>query len=105
MLVLAGSARESGIRRPYNRRDLPHRPFMISPALQPVVSELFELLSLERLEDKLFRGQSRYLGSKYVFGGQVLGLAQSEAHGKMPQPRDTTTPPAYLQNEKRRGRK
>ena len=37
------------------------------------VSELIELLSLERLEDNLFRGQSRDIGTKYVFGGQVLG--------------------------------
>jgi len=37
-------------------------------------SELIELLSLERLEDNLFRGQSRDIGTKYVFGGQVLTL-------------------------------
>ena len=43
------------------------------------VSELIELLSLERLEDKLFRGQSRDIGTKYVFGGQVLGQALSAA--------------------------
>lgn len=41
------------------------------------VSELIELLSLERLEDNLFRGQSRDIGTKYVFGGQVLGQALS----------------------------
>src|SRR3546814_11801744 len=88
MLVLAGSARESGIRRPYNRRDLPHRPFMNSPALQPVVSELIELLSLERLEDNLFRGQSRDIGTKYVFGGQVLGQALSAAQANLTPPPD-----------------
>ncbi|MBE2292566.1 MAG: acyl-CoA thioesterase II, partial [Xanthomonadaceae bacterium] len=43
------------------------------PALGPVVSELIDLLALERLEDNLFRGQSRDIGTKYVFGGQVLG--------------------------------
>ena len=43
------------------------------------VSELIELLSLERLEDNLFRGQSRDIGTKYVFGGQVLGQALSAA--------------------------
>ena len=32
------------------------------------VSELIELLSLEQLEDNLFRGQSRDIGTKYVFG-------------------------------------
>ncbi len=49
------------------------------PAPEPVVSELIELLSLERLEDDLFRGQSRDIGTKYVFGGQVLGQALSAA--------------------------
>ena len=43
------------------------------------VSELVELLSLERLEDNLFRGQSRDIGTRYVFGGQVLGPALSAA--------------------------
>ena len=51
----------------------------LSPSPEPVVSELIELLSLERLEDKLFRGQSRDIGTKYVFGGQVLGQALSAA--------------------------
>ena len=43
------------------------------------VSELIELLSLERLEDNLFRGQSRDIGTRFVFGGQVLGQALSAA--------------------------
>jgi acyl-CoA thioesterase II len=42
-----------------------------------VVSELVTLLTLERLEDNLFRGQSRDIGTKYVFGGQVLGQSLS----------------------------
>ena len=46
---------------------------------EPVVSELIDLLSLERLEDNLFRGQSRDIGTKYVFGGQVLGQSLSAA--------------------------
>lgn len=44
-----------------------------------VVSELIDLLELERLEDNLYRGQSRDIGTKYVFGGQVLGQALSAA--------------------------
>jgi acyl-CoA thioesterase-2 len=44
-----------------------------------VVAELVALLTLERLEDNLFRGQSRDIGTKYVFGGQVLGQALSAA--------------------------
>src|SRR5699024_7339806 len=31
------------------------------------------------LEDNLFRGQSRDIGTRYVFGGQVLGQALSAA--------------------------
>ena len=46
---------------------------------QSVVEELVALLTLERLEDNLFRGQSRDIGTKYVFGGQVLGQALSAA--------------------------
>jgi acyl-CoA thioesterase-2 len=47
------------------------------------VSELIELLSLERLEDNLFRGQSRDIGTKYVFGGQVVGQALSAAQATL----------------------
>ncbi len=56
---------------------------MTSPAAEHVVSELVELLSLERLEDNLFRGQSRDIGTKYVFGGQVLGQALSAAQATL----------------------
>ena len=41
----------------------------------PLVLELIDLLALEQLEADLFRGQSRDIGTKYVFGGQVLGQA------------------------------
>ncbi len=41
----------------------------------PLVTELIDLLALEQLEADLFRGQSRDIGTKYVFGGQVLGQA------------------------------
>jgi acyl-CoA thioesterase-2 len=47
--------------------------------MHPVVGELIDLMQLERLEDNLFRGQSRDIGTKYVFGGQVLGQALSAA--------------------------
>jgi len=66
------------------------------PPLQPVVSELIELLSLERLEDNLFRGQSRDIGTKYVFGGQVLGQALSAAQATMTAPRDAHSLHAYF---------
>lgn len=47
--------------------------------MNPIVSELIELLSLERLEENLFRGQSRDIGTRFVFGGQVLGQALAAA--------------------------
>lgn len=40
-----------------------------------VLQDLVDLLDLENLETNLFRGQSRDLGGKSVFGGQVLGQA------------------------------
>ena len=60
------------------------------------VSELIELLSLERLEDDLFRGQSRDIGTKYVFGGQVLGQALSAAQATMTEPRNAHSLHAYF---------
>jgi acyl-CoA thioesterase-2 len=44
-----------------------------------LVDELVALLRLERLEDNLFRGESRDIGTHRVFGGQVLGQALSAA--------------------------
>jgi acyl-CoA thioesterase-2 len=46
---------------------------------KPVVGELIDLLQLERIEENLFRGQSRDIGTRFVFGGQVLGQALSAA--------------------------
>jgi acyl-CoA thioesterase-2 len=66
------------------------------PAPEPVVSELIELLSLERLEDNLFRGQSRDIGTKYVFGGQVLGQALSAAQATLSEPRSAHSLHAYF---------
>ena len=54
---------------------------------QPIVSELIDLLKLERLEANLFRGASRDIGTKYVFGGQVLGQALSAAQQTVPRER------------------
>jgi len=60
------------------------------------VSELIALLSLERLEDNLFRGQSRDIGTKYVFGGQVLGQALSAAQATLAAPRAAHSLHAYF---------
>ena len=39
------------------------------------LSDMLKLLDLERIEDNLFRGESRDVGAPQVFGGQVLGQA------------------------------
>ncbi len=48
--------------------------------MHSVLKDLTDLLTLERIEDNIFRGQSRDIGSAQVFGGQVLGQALSAAH-------------------------
>ena len=40
-----------------------------------LTQELVDLLTLEKIEEHIFRGQSRNLVGKRVFGGQVLGQA------------------------------
>ena len=47
--------------------------------MHPVLDDLITLLKLERIEDNIFRGVSRDIGSPQVFGGQVLGQALSAA--------------------------
>ncbi len=47
--------------------------------MHPVLKDLIELLTLEQIEDNIFRGDSRDIGSPQVFGGQVLGQALSAA--------------------------
>jgi acyl-CoA thioesterase-2 len=44
------------------------------------LAELQRLLELERLEDNIFRGESRDIGSPQVYGGQVLGQALKAAY-------------------------
>jgi acyl-CoA thioesterase-2 len=46
---------------------------------KPIVEELLELVQLERIEENLFRGQSRDIGTHFVFGGQVLGQSLAAA--------------------------
>ena len=60
------------------------------------VGELVELLELERLEDNLFRGQSRDIGTRFVFGGQVLGQALSAAQRTVPDDRVAHSLHAYF---------
>lgn len=61
-----------------------------------VVEELVTLLTLERLEENLFRGQSRDIGTKYVFGGQVLGQSLSAAQHTVDAERSVHSIHAYF---------
>ena len=61
-----------------------------------VVTELESLLTLERLEENLFRGQSRDIGTKYVFGGQVLGQSLSAAQHTVDDDRTVHSIHAYF---------
>jgi len=47
--------------------------------VHPVLEDLIGLLGLERIEENIFRGDSRDIGSPQVFGGQVIGQALSAA--------------------------
>ncbi len=77
---------------------------------------LLRLLDLERLELNLFRGQNRDIGSRRVFGGQVLAQALVAAgrtvegrdahslHGYFMLPGDVNTPIVYQVDRIRDGR-
>jgi acyl-CoA thioesterase II len=43
--------------------------------MNQLLEDLIKVMTLERIEINLFRGQSRDIGSPQVFGGQVLGQA------------------------------
>ena len=47
--------------------------------MNPLVADLLKQIALERLDENLFRGQSRDVGGLQVYGGQVLGQAVSAA--------------------------
>lgn len=47
--------------------------------MNEVLNDLLQLLTLERIEDDIFRGESRDIGSAQVFGGQVLGQSLAAA--------------------------
>jgi acyl-CoA thioesterase-2 len=60
------------------------------------VGELIDLLKLEQLEYNLFRGQSSSIGSKRVFGGQVLAQSLSAAMQTVPEDRFVHSLHAYF---------
>lgn len=61
-----------------------------------LLAELVALLGLERLEERLFRGQSQDLGWGTVFGGQVLGQALSAAAQTVSEERSAHSLHAYF---------
>jgi acyl-CoA thioesterase-2 len=52
---------------------------MECPREDRVLTELLDLLKLEKIEEIIFRGRSQDLGFGAIFGGQVLGQALSAA--------------------------
>jgi len=73
-------------------------PLRLAMSPSPV-SELLDLITLERLEQRLFRGQSRDIGTKSVFGGQVLSQALCAAQATLdtlPTPRMAHSLHAYF---------
>ncbi len=64
--------------------------------MNEIVDELIDHLSLERLEDNLFRGSSRDIGTTRVYGGQVLGQALKAAQTTVVDPRRVHSVHAYF---------
>jgi acyl-CoA thioesterase-2 len=64
--------------------------------LQPILADLLHLLGLERIEDNIFRGESRDIGSPRVYGGQVLGQALSAASATVAEDRHVHSLHAYF---------
>lgn len=64
--------------------------------MSDVLEELVTLLSLEKIEENLFRGQSQDLGWGTVYGGQVLGQALSAAVQTVPDDRFVHSLHAYF---------
>lgn len=65
--------------------------------MRAVLADLLHLLDLERIEENIFRGESRDIGSARVFGGQVLGQALSAASSTV-EGRDAHSLHAYFLN-------
>ena len=47
--------------------------------MDPILDDLINLFDLEQIDNNIFRGESRDIGTPQVFGGQVLGQALSAA--------------------------
>lgn len=61
-----------------------------------VLDKLIRVLTLERIEQNIFRGQSQNLGWGRVFGGQVVGQALSAAEQTVPADRSVHSLHGYF---------
>ena len=73
-----------------------HRRRRIFPGMSRALDDLVALLSLERIEENIFRGRSEDLGWGTVFGGQVLGQSLSAAAQTVPGDRSVHSFHAYF---------
>ena len=64
--------------------------------MSQVLKDLLNLLSLEKIEQGLYRGQSQDLGFKALFGGQVMGQALSAAQESVEQDRHVHSLHSYF---------
>ncbi|MFM2480246.1 acyl-CoA thioesterase II [Celerinatantimonas sp. YJH-8] len=64
--------------------------------MSKILKDLLDLLSLERIEQGLFRGKSQDLGLGAVFGGQVMGQGLSAAKETVPESRRAHSLHAYF---------
>lgn len=64
--------------------------------MKAVVSDLLEIISLERLEENLFRGQTRNTGQRSIFGGLVAGQALMAANRTVESDRPVHSLHAYF---------
>lgn len=84
--------------------------------MSQVLEDLVDLLTLEPIEENLFRGRSQDLGFRQLFGGQVLGQSLSAAsqtveearhvhslHGYFLRPGDAKLPVVYSVDRVRDG--
>jgi acyl-CoA thioesterase II len=69
---------------------------MVKYVEENVLEELLKLLTLEKIEENIFRGQSQDLGFGSVFGGQVLGQALSAAYQTVPEGRSAHSLHSYF---------
>jgi acyl-CoA thioesterase-2 len=64
--------------------------------VEDLIQDLLKHLTLERLEENLYRGESRDIGSPNVYGGQVLGQALFAASQTVEKSREAHSLHAYF---------